>query len=228
MDDSYAMQKQLTLSLPVAITGGLLVAAIVVIAVLVTVIIARGDNSPKAEVAIATATTQPSPAPVTTVPNAIPPTVAVFAPPTEAPVTTTTYGSPFAYCSAAGTIDAPDNRYTGAQYPQSILDGLSTAMRRPLISKVVPWRCVLGQVWGCFVGANLPCGKIDTSNEPTQRMNDYCRTNPDTTHIPAAITGHSTLYVWACRGELAVPTRDAIPLDARGFGAEFWYHLYPP
>ena len=219
------MQKQLTLSLPTVVIGGLLVAAIIAIAVLVTLLVARRDDNPRS-VVVPTAAVQTSPVPSTAVPSAVLPTTTAVAP-TEAAVTTATYDDPFAYCSAVGTIDSPDNRYIGAQYPQSVLDAFAAARRRPLISSTVPWRCVLGQVWGCFVGANLPCGQIDTRSEPTERMNDFCRESPNATFIPAAITGHSTLYAWVCHGELAVARREVVALDARGFGAEYWYHLYP-
>lgn len=220
------MQKQLTVSLPTFIIGGLLVAAIVVIAVLVTVLIERGGNgSPDASVAVTTATAQPSVVSATAVTSTVPPTATLSVPPPEAPVAAAAYDDPFAYCSAVGTIDSPDNRYTGPQYPQSVLDGLASAMRKPLISSVVPWRCVSGQVWGCFVGANLPCGRIDTSNEPTDQMNNYCRDNPGTALIPAAITGHGTLYGWTCRGGVAVAGTVGITLDPRGFASDWWYHL---
>ncbi len=139
-----------------------------------------------------------------------------------------TFDDPFAYCAAVGTIDAPDSRYIGVEYPRSVLDGLAAAMGGRRVADVVPWRCVAGQVWGCNVGANLPCGRIDTSKVPTQPMNDYCRDNPGATFLPAFVTGHSTEYEWQCNGAIATAGMPVIALDPRGFGADFWFHLAPP
>ena len=39
----------------------------------------------------------------------------------------TTYSDPFAYCAAVGTVDTPDNRYTGPKINQAIIDGYKKA-----------------------------------------------------------------------------------------------------
>ena len=142
--------------------------------------------------------------------------------------TAATYAEPFAYCAAVDTIDAPDARYTGPQYPASVVDGLAKASGHPVASGAAPWRCVGGAVWACTVGANLPCGKIDTSKTASDAMNGYCASNPDSPFIPAYISGHDTAYEWSCDGAKAVAGRQVITVDARGFGQQYWYRLTPP
>jgi hypothetical protein len=142
--------------------------------------------------------------------------------------TPATYADAFAYCSAAGTVDAPDARYTGPQYPQAVLDALTAAVGHPIVTGVAPWRCMDGAVWGCDVGANLPCGKINTSKTPTQAMNGYCASNPGSMFIPAYVSGHDTAYAWSCEGTQAVAGRQVITVDARGFAKQYWYRLAPP
>lgn len=141
--------------------------------------------------------------------------------------TTATYADAFAYCAAGGTVDAPDARYTGPQYPPAVIDGLAKASGHPVASGAAPWRCVNGDVWACTVGANLPCGKIDTSKTATDAMNGYCAANPDSPFIPAYVSGHDTAYEWSCDGAKAVAGRQVITVDARGFAQQYWYRLAP-
>ncbi len=141
---------------------------------------------------------------------------------------TTTYENAFTYCAAVVTVDAPDARYSGPQYPQPVVDALAAASGHGVASGVAPWRCVNGEVWGCTVGANLPCGKIDTSIMPTRAMNDYCAANPGVGFIPAYVSGHDTAYEWSCDGPSAVAGRRVITVDDRGFAKEYWYRLAPP
>ncbi|HTX78090.1 MAG TPA: hypothetical protein VMC62_00405, partial [Longilinea sp.] len=145
----------------------------------------------------ACATSTPVPTP-TTVPS-----------PTSAPVsasTAVTYTDPFAYCAAVGTIDAPGAGYTGEAVPNDIVTGYLKAANlqnstepMDLLKQTTSWRCMGGQVYACNVGANLPCdSQADTSQTPTQAMNDYCTANPDADFIPASVTGHDSIYSWKC------------------------------
>jgi len=85
-------------------------------------------------------------------------------------------------------------------------------------------RCMSGRVWICTYGANLPCGKGNISR--TSKGGDaFCAGNPNSDVIPAAATGHDTIYTWRCRGRDAVPDRHPFSIDLRGFVAEMWKPL---
>ncbi len=74
---------------------------------------------------------------------------------------------------------------------------------------------------GCIIGANLNCGKADTSK--TNLGGDvWCRSHPDDTMIPMAATGHATIYVWHCSGSRAVPTKVISKVDNQGFELLNW------
>ena len=107
---------------------------------------------------------------------------------TSAPASTasaTTYSDPFAYCTATGTIDTPDARYAGPKVPDKVAKALQKATGAapdaPLnIFQNSYWRCMNGKVYGCFVGANLPCtAKADLSRTPTTEETDFCKANPN-------------------------------------------------
>ena len=194
---------------------------------------ACGDSSTPGSsptpVVVVTATSAPAePSP------AAPPTLvaaATASPPSSVP---TTFSDPFAYCAAVGTIDAPDERYTGAPYPDAIINGLESAVgappgqfRGPAAPAVFPWRCMDGDVWACYPGANLPCYKADTSREPTQASRDFCQEHPDEPGIPAADTGHGTIFEWACQGGVPVIIKQVDDVDPRGFITRYWYVISP-
>ena len=120
--------------------------------------------------------------------------------------TQATYTDPFAYCSAVGTIDAPDSRYTGVPVPDAIIQGYLKAAGlenngepMELLQKSTIWRCMNKSVYVCNFGANLPCdSKADTNKNPTQAMQDFCKANPNAGAIPMSVTGHATIYSWGC------------------------------
>lgn len=143
------------------------------------------------------------------------------------------YSDPFAYCAALGTIDAPDDRYTGAEMPDSIVQGM---IRQGIVSADAPaeiqqnavWRCMDGNVWVCAVGANLPCDeKADTSETPSSAMEDYCSENPAAESIPAAVTGRATVYEWACQDGKPEVVKQLFTSDPQGYLADFWHELTP-
>ncbi|MEX2446810.1 MAG: hypothetical protein WD734_05655 [Dehalococcoidia bacterium] len=141
---------------------------------------------------------------------------------------------PWAYCATAGTVAAPDDRYGGEPVPDAIYDALATAeelpdrFADPAAREVeIPWRCMDGEVWACDPGANLPCGQADTEREPTEGMAAHCEENPDGV-LPAFVTGHETIYSWACEGGEAVVTGQPFEADDEGFVADFWYRLDRP
>src|SRR5687767_895884 len=90
-----------------------------------------------------------------------------------------TFSDPFAYCTALGTVDLPDSRYTGPQVPEVIARGLKKALGAPADAALefflnnTVWRCMDGMVYACTVGANLPRQEqADTSRKPTQEITD--------------------------------------------------------
>jgi hypothetical protein len=83
------------------------------------------------------------------------------------------------------------------------------------------YRCADGKVLLCTTGANLPCGRANTSTD-LPGASDWCRKHPDSDFIPMAVTGHDTIYAWRCEGPLAKPGKKIGAVDARGFFEEYW------
>jgi hypothetical protein len=152
--------------------------------------------------------------------------------PTPSP-TPSAYKDPFAYCVAVGDIDAPDSRYVGDKTPDVIVDGLRKTLNTPasapteIFKRATFWRCMKSQVYACFVGANLPCdAKANTEMKPTQAETDYCKKNPRA-DIPAAVTGHETIYSWKCVSGKPTIAKQVFHVDARGYIYEIWYAINP-
>jgi hypothetical protein len=159
------------------------------------------------------------------------PTPSVTATPT---VPATTYTDPFAYCGAVGDLDQPDARYVGQQVPEVIAEALRKASGAApdapldLFLQGSSWRCMGGKVYGCFVGANIPCwSKANTDRTPTAAENEFCKTQPNVDSIPAVVTGHETIYEWRCNNGAPEIVRQVLQVDSRGFIADFWYELSP-
>ena len=141
------------------------------------------------------------------------------------------YSDPFLYCMAVGTIDAPDERYTGEKVPpilvQDMIDlGLVTADAPKEIQQNAVWRCMDSSLWVCHFGANLPCTeKADSSQRPTSAMEDYCKANPSAESIPAATTGRATVYEWKCTDGKPEVGQQILHSDPQDFLSEFWHQL---
>jgi hypothetical protein len=131
------------------------------------------------------------------------------------------------------TIDAPDATYTGPQAPQSVAEGLQKALNAPdtpldILKNGLSWRCMNGDVYACFVGANLPCdAKANTDRTPTQEEADFCQQNRNAKVIPAVVTGRETVFEWRCRKGAPEIVRQVFQPDAQGFLSEIWYKLSP-
>jgi len=82
------------------------------------------------------------------------------------------------------------------------------------------------KVLACNGGANLPCWEANTSTEPSPDMVQWCQENADSP-IPAAITGHATIYIWECQGSEPRIVKQAFNVDPRGFVADFWFEILP-
>lgn len=143
-----------------------------------------------------------------------------------------TYTDPFVYCAAVGTLDAPDERYAGPAAPDAVIEGLrektDIAEGAPAhwVAVGTVWRCMDGDVWACFVGANLPCSeRADTSTAPRPEMEEFCSANPNADAIPAVVTGRATVYEWRCVDGTPQVVRQVFTPDAQGFLSDFWYEL---
>jgi hypothetical protein len=86
------------------------------------------------------------------------------------------------------------------------------------------FRCAEGHVLVCTTGANLPCGKANTSRTSAGAV-EWCRDNADAAFVPAAATGHDTIYQWRCRNGAPEIVRQVNDVDARGFVAPYWKRL---
>lgn len=144
------------------------------------------------------------------------------------------YSDPFAYCSAVGTIDTPDEQYTGPDVPEEVVAALRKAMEMPddtpaeWVSNGTVWRCMDGKVWACFVGANLPCtAKADTNDTPSPAMEEFCKADLNSDFIPAAVTGRETVYEWRCTDGVPKVVKQAFETDAQDYLSDFWYELSP-
>ena len=141
---------------------------------------------------------------------------------------------PFEYCAAVGTIDTPDERFTGAEVPDVIAEGVRAAFGAADIDLEVYrrgtfWRCMDGSVYACNVGANVPCqSKADESREPTQPMVDFCADNAGSDYIPAVVTGRTTIYEWVCDDTTPVIVDQFTEVDSQGYPQSFWQELTPP
>ncbi len=187
-----------------------------------------------------TATLAPTPAPTATVaptvaPTAVPaPTVAPTATTAPAAAQASTFSDPFAYCTAVGTVDEPDARYTGPKTPDVVVKGVLKASGASpdapveVFAQGTFWRCMDGKVYACTVGANLPCtSKADTGRTPTADEKDFCTANPNADVVPAVVTGRETVYEWRCKDGAPEIVRQVFTPDARGFISDFWYALSP-
>jgi hypothetical protein len=88
------------------------------------------------------------------------------------------------------------------------------------------YRCARGDVLVCWVGANLPCGKANTSKDlpPATR---WCESHANSDFIPMYVTGHDTLYSWHCAGRAALAGSPVGKLDSRGFFQQYWKKIQP-
>lgn len=131
--------------------------------------------------------------------------------------------TPAAFCRRVGTDD------TTRPIPEALVPAANaafgTSMPARMLMDTTVYRCAAGRVLACTVGANLPCGKANTSRTPGEGVVHWCHANPDATSIPAAATGHDTIYQWSCHAGAPGIVRQALHTDPRGFVAEFWRRL---
>jgi hypothetical protein len=125
--------------------------------------------------------------------------------------------SPAQFCARVGNDDAVRDIPASLALQARALFHIDNAGD---VTTLVSFRCMNHKVMVCYVGANLPCTKANTSrNIPA--VTQYCRTHPGES-VPAVVTGHDSIYEWNCRGNEAHPDSQIWHLDPRGFVAEVW------
>jgi hypothetical protein len=164
-------------------------------------------------------------------PVAVPTTPPVLA--ASAPTSAAT-ADPFVYCAAVGNADTPGPGYTGPKVPDAVIKGLQKAAGiaadtpAQMLHSGTFWRCMDGKVYACFVGANLPCdSKANTDRTPTAAIIDFCKANLNAGAIPAAVTGHATIYAWRCNQGAPAIDKQVYQVDPRGFIVDNWYPISP-
>lgn len=129
-----------------------------------------------------------------------------------------------AYCARAGDDDQmkpiPAPLVTGAR---RLLE-LSADESAASVRESTVYRCMNGKVWLCNYGANLACGKANTSRLSTGAA-AFCKQNPNSESVPMAATGHDTIYEWKCVGGQPRIVEQTQKVDPRGFIAENWKRL---
>lgn len=147
---------------------------------------------------------------------------------------TPSFTDPQAYCRAAGTIDGPDQRFTGTGVPDWIRAAFFTPERIAAIKAGrqpdygVAWRCVGGEVLACQNAQTSSCMKPDTDRTPTSAMREFCRGDVNAPVIPRVVTGTARMlaYDWVCRGSEPSIAKET-KLDAQGFVAADWQRVSP-
>ncbi len=133
--------------------------------------------------------------------------------------------TPASFCQRVGTED------TARPIPEALVPQVNRLfdmrLSVPEATATTVFRCAERHVLVCTAGANLPCGKANASRSPNAGMLQWCHDDRDAAFIPAAATGHDTIYEWRCRAGSPVIARQALHVDPRGFVAEFWKPLPP-
>jgi hypothetical protein len=113
-----------------------------------------------------------------------------------------------------GTVKAFRAMFPGAKMPPD--DAILQAQAK--------FRCMNGKAHVCFAGANLPCGKLNTSRE-NEGAENFCRSDPEADFVPMAATGHDSVYSYRCHDGKAEVLRATYELDERGFAKSLWMAL---
>jgi hypothetical protein len=98
------------------------------------------------------------------------------------------------------------------------------AKGEPDIETQARYRCMDGKVMVCFVGANLPCVKINTAKD-NPGADAFCKKESKEESVPAFAAGHDSAYSYKCRGGKAVVAHETWKLDKRGFAEKIWTAL---
>jgi hypothetical protein len=140
-------------------------------------------------------------------------------------VTRIARGSPATLCRTLGT----DDRLR--PIPASLVSAAIRSfdlhtMSAVWVRRTTYFRCFERHVLICNLGANLPCGKADTSRD-LPAADRWCAEHPGSDFIPIYVTGHDTIYRWRCAGKRAAAGGPALAVDRRGFVARYWKRVDP-
>jgi hypothetical protein len=113
--------------------------------------------------------------------------------------------------------------------PESLVAAVNaafgTTMPIDVALKTTVFRCADGHVLVCAMGANLPCGRANTSRTSGPGQVAWCHEHPNDAFIPAVATGHDTIYAWRCRNGRPQIAQQTLDVDARGFIVQYWKQL---
>lgn len=73
----------------------------------------------------------------------------------------------------------------------------------PLLKAQAVYRCMDHKLMACFVGANLPCGKIDKT-AANRGAEAFCRANAGNQDVPLYASGHDSAFHFRCENGRAV------------------------
>lgn len=90
-----------------------------------------------------------------------------------------------------------------------------------LIQRTTVYRCMDGRTLLCMAGANLACGKANTSRD-LPGAEAWCRDHSQSDSVPMFVTGYDTIYRWRCAGGKPAIAATTETVDARGFLARNW------
>jgi Lysozyme inhibitor LprI len=90
-----------------------------------------------------------------------------------------------------------------------------------MLASEAKFRCMSGKIYACFIGANLPCSKMNTQKESVG-ADAFCKQNPSSDSVPMVATGHDTIYAYRCKGGKAEIARTLYQVDPRGFAQSLW------
>jgi hypothetical protein len=102
---------------------------------------------------------------------------------------------------------------------------LGATMPPAVAIKTTVFRCANGHVLVCTVGANLVCGRANSSRAPARGQLDWCRHHRNEAVIPLVASGHDTIYAWRCQDGAPQIGRQVLDVDARGFIVQNWRQL---
>jgi hypothetical protein len=113
--------------------------------------------------------------------------------------------------------------------PESLVPAVNrafgTTMPARMAVDTTVFRCSGGRVLVCTTGANLPCGRANTSRTPGPGTVAWCRDHPNAAFIPAVATGHDTVFAWRCLDDVPQVDRQVLNVDPRGFIGTYWKTL---
>lgn len=140
---------------------------------------------------------------------------------------------PFRWCGHGASSPVLNGLQNPASLPDKLIKpmlaaGLVTDAMPLDLLKQTRWRCMGGDVWVCMIGANLPCNeRADTTKTPSDKMLEFCQSNPNSESIPAFVTGRATVYEWRCKADQPTAGRQFAKADAAGYISNIWHRVKP-